>query len=34
MKIKIQYNKNKKIYIIKLNNNLLFNYYLKKIKKK
>jgi len=33
MKIKIQYNKNKKIYIIKLNNKLLFNYYLKKIKK-
>jgi len=33
MKIKIQYNINKKIYIVKLNNKVLFNYYLKKITK-
>jgi hypothetical protein len=29
MKIKIQYNKYKKIYMVKLNNKLLFNYFLK-----
>jgi hypothetical protein len=33
MKIRIQYNKNKRIYIVKINNKLLFNYYLKKNKK-
>ena len=30
MKIKIEYNKLKKIYIIKINKKLLFNYYIKK----
>jgi hypothetical protein len=30
MKIKIQYNKKKKVYIVKLDKKLLFNYYLKK----
>lgn len=33
MKIKIQYNKIKKMFIVKLNNKVLFNYYLKKLKK-
>jgi hypothetical protein len=30
MKVEIKYNKIKKIYIVKLNKELLFNYYLKK----
>jgi len=33
MKINIIYNKLKKVYIVKLDNRLLFNYYLKKNKK-
>jgi hypothetical protein len=33
MKIKIEYNKLKKIYIVKLNKKILFNYYFKLNKK-
>lgn len=33
MKIKIEYNKLKKIYIVKLNKKILFNYYLRINKK-
>jgi hypothetical protein len=34
MKVKLQYNKIKKIFIVKLNNKILFNYYLRKISNK
>jgi hypothetical protein len=34
MKIKIEYNKMKEIFIVKIDNNLFLNYYLKENKKK